>query len=85
VEVSRFFLPKRNIRASPPLQPVLKPIGQPFKNSSPAVLSESRVQREDQQLSVEDKFIRRKETKEKARRRKRGPYRKASSGRLIKY
>ncbi len=36
-------------------------------------------------MSVEDKFIRRKEAKEKARKRKRGPYRKASSGRVIKY
>lgn len=36
-------------------------------------------------MSAEDKFIRRKEAKDKARRRKRGPYRKASSGRLIKY
>ncbi len=36
-------------------------------------------------MSVEDKFIRNKEAKEKARKRKRGPYRKSSSGRMIKY
>jgi hypothetical protein len=36
-------------------------------------------------MSVEDKMIRRRESKDKARRRKRGPYRKSSSGRIIKY
>ncbi len=36
-------------------------------------------------MSLEDKFVRRKEAKEKARKRKRGPYRKSSSGRMIKY
>jgi hypothetical protein len=42
--------------------------------------------REGQQLSFEDKMIRKRESKNKARRRKRGPYRKSSSGgRVIKY
>jgi len=36
-------------------------------------------------VNVEDKMIRRKESKDKARKRKRGPYRKSSSGRIIKY
>lgn len=36
-------------------------------------------------MSMEDKFVRRKELKDKARRRKRGPYRKSSSGRIVKY
>jgi hypothetical protein len=36
-------------------------------------------------MSVEDKFIRKKEAREKARKRKRGPYRKSSSGRIIKF
>jgi len=36
-------------------------------------------------MSTEDKLLRRRELKEKSRKRKRGPYRKASSGRLIKY
>jgi hypothetical protein len=36
-------------------------------------------------MSVEDKFIRKKEARNKARKRKRGPYRKSSSGRIIKF
>ena len=36
-------------------------------------------------MSVEDKMIRRRESKNKARRRKRGPYRKSSSGKVIKF
>ena len=36
-------------------------------------------------MSLEDKMIRRREMKEKSRKRKRGPYRKASTGKLIKY
>jgi len=36
-------------------------------------------------MSLEDKMVRRRELKEKSRKRKRGPYRKASSGKLIRY
>jgi len=36
-------------------------------------------------MSAEDKFIRKREAREKARKRKRGPYRKSSSRGLIKY
>jgi hypothetical protein len=36
-------------------------------------------------VSEEDRIIRKRESKDKARRRKRGPYRKSSSGRVIKY
>jgi hypothetical protein len=36
-------------------------------------------------MSLEDKMVRRRELKEKSRKRKRGPYRKSSSGKLIKY
>ncbi len=36
-------------------------------------------------LSEEDRFIRKKEAREKARKRKRGPYRKSSSGRIVKF
>jgi hypothetical protein len=36
-------------------------------------------------MSVEDKMIRKRESKDKARRRKRGPYRKSYSGRVVKY
>jgi len=37
-------------------------------------------------MSEEDGYIRKKEAREKARKRKRGPYRKSSTkGRIIKY
>ena len=36
-------------------------------------------------VNDEDRMIRKRESKDKARRRKRGPYRKSSSGRIIKY
>ena len=36
-------------------------------------------------VSDEDRMIRKRESKDKARRRKRGPYRKSFSGRVIKY
>lgn len=36
-------------------------------------------------MSSEDRLIRKREAKNKARRRKRGPYRKSASGRVIKY
>jgi hypothetical protein len=35
-------------------------------------------------MSFEDKMIRRREQKEKARKRKRGPYRKSSTGGIVK-
>jgi len=36
-------------------------------------------------MSVEDRFARKREAQHKARKRKRGPYRKSSTGRIIKY
>jgi len=36
-------------------------------------------------VSDEDRIIRKRESKDKARHRRRGPYRKSSSGRVIKY
>ncbi len=36
-------------------------------------------------MSDEDRYIRKREQREKARKRKRGPYRKSSTGRIIRY
>jgi hypothetical protein len=49
------------------------------------ILTSDYVLERSSKMSVEDKLVRRRELKEKSRKRKRGPYRKASSGRLIKY
>src|SRR2546427_8279453 len=36
-------------------------------------------------LSEEDRFLRKREARGKARKRKRGPYRKSSTGRIVRY
>jgi len=68
----------------PLLKASLRP--NPFKSSFPNVdIDEFHAWDDSGKMSVEDKLVRRRELKEKSRKRKRGPYRKSSSGRIIKY